>query len=426
MNVLDAFYIPAAVVTSPWWAQKARSGWGERFGKIEALPAKSAGVKRVLVHAVSVGEVNALRELVPLLRGAGVEVAVSVGTDTGIARARALFGEMGGVWVVRYALDFSWAVDRFLRAVNPDVVALVELEVWPNFVKACEARGVPVCVLNGRLSARSFKGYSRVRGFLKGTFGRLALAAVQDEAYAARFRAMGVAPERVRVTGSMKWDAASVIEDGRVPAESVKLREEMGIDPDVPLVVAGSTAPIESDGNCEEALLHAACPAGVQLLCAPRKPEHYETAFKALGGAGMCARRSAKVRAARGTNRFLLDTIGELRAAYALADVVVVGRTFGALGGSDPIEPVALGKATICGPGFGNFESATDTLRQAGALRVVTAEGLRETLETLLKDGASRAEMGRRGVACVRANQGATRRHAELVLGLAGVNLGAR
>lgn len=422
MNLLDALYLPAAVVTAPWWARKTRGGWSERFGRIDPLPPPPPGRGRVLLHAVSVGEVNTLRALVPML-ARDADVIVSATTDTGLARARALFEPAGAepvARVVRYPLDFSPAVERFLDAVRPDAVALVELELWPNFVARCRRRGVPVCVINGRLSARSFRGYHRFRSFFAGTFGALEFAAVQDAAYAERFAAMGVPEPRVRITGSMKWDSVSLSDD--VPGAQ-ELAASMGIDRSRPLVVAGSTAELPGDRQCEEHLLHEACPPGVQLLCAPRKPERFDAAFAALGGEGRCVRRTA----ARGgasrpaADRFLLDTIGELRAAYALADVAVVGRSFGGLHGSDPIEPIALGKPTIIGPRYANFESIVAEFRAAGALEVVEPGDLRRALAGLLADPARAAAMGRAGKECVRANQGATARHAELILQMIGV-----
>ena len=426
MNLLDLLYIPLAVVTAPIWARKGRSGWGERFGRVGALPAKAVGRRRIMLHAVSVGEVAALRHLVPLLT-AHAEVVISVTTDTGLARARELFGALGDAChVVRYPLDFSWSVARFLRAVEPDAVALVELEVWPNFIRACEARRVPVCVINGRLSARSFRGYRKARRFLAPTFGRLAFAAVQDEAYAGRFEFMGVDPLRCFLTGSMKWDSARI-----EPASEVKgsdaLARELGIDSARPLIVAGSTGP------GEEAMLRAAVESltpGVQLLCAPRKPERFEEAAAAMEP---CVRRTQVKREAglgaagalasgRGHDRFLLDTIGELRQAYALADVVVVGRSFGDQFGSDPIEPVALGRATVIGPATSDFTSVVTTLRDAGALRQVTREGLAAALAELLGSPALRDEMAMKGAAAIRGEQGASQRHAELLLNLAGVS----
>ncbi len=435
MNLLDCLYLPAALLTAPWWARKTRGGWAERFGNAAALPPKRADRPRVMLHAVSVGEVNALRSLTPMLVEDGAEVVVSVTTDTGIARARQLWSEQSGVYVVRYPLDFSHAVARFLDAVEPDAVGLVELELWPNFVKACARRGVPVGVVNGRLSARSFANYAKVRRLLRPMFSSLAFAAVQDEAYAQRFRHMGVASEKVFVTGSMKWDAVRVrAGDEDVGARACELARELGIDRARPLVVAGSTGPLgEKNGSAhrgEEGLIDAAVGAAsvdARLLCGPRKPERFDEAFRALGGEGRCVRRS-RVHAAAGTgetpaprDRFLLDTIGELAAAYELADVVVIGRSFGELHGSDPIEPIALGKPVVIGPRFGDFQSIVETFQEAGG--IVVLPDARETtlagaLKELLEFPARRAELARRGVECVRANQGATRRHAELLLQL--------
>jgi 3-deoxy-D-manno-octulosonic-acid transferase len=478
MNLLDLLYLPAAAVTAPWWARKTRSGWGERFGHIEPI-ARASGAAgsvaaatnrppRILLHAVSVGEVNTLRGLVPILIARGCEVVVSASTDTGLKRARELFGSSPNTFVTRYPLDFSPAVRRFFDAVDPDLVALVELEVWPNFVRACRDRKIPVGVINGRLSARSFRGYKRIRPFLRKTFASLAFVGAQDSVYAERFRAMGVQPDHLTITGSMKWDA--IPQTGprtqdlgpgtplSLPADLLKqasdLARDFGINASLPLIVAGSTAPlaphIRGPGgrtfDCEEALLHAACPPNVQLLCAPRKPEHYDDAFQALGGAERCVRRS-ETRPTKELpradsspsphsssphssslhphssstifprSRFLLDTIGELRAAYALADIAVIGRTWGSLGGSDPIESIALNKPTVLGPNFTNFETIVSALRDAGALVISDAKDLSHTLADLMGDPPRRADLAANGQACIESHRGATSRHAEMILG---------
>ncbi|MFZ4574873.1 MAG: 3-deoxy-D-manno-octulosonic acid transferase [Phycisphaerales bacterium] len=424
MNVLDIVYIPLAIVTAPWWAGKKRAGWGERLGQGPALPPVRSGARgRVLVHAVSVGEVNALREMIPL-RAKHADVVVSATTDTGLKRATELFGSVAAV--VRYPLDFSWSVRRFLERVRPDAAVLVELEIWPNFVSECHKRGLPVAVVTGRLSERSFKGYRRFRWFFRQYFERLSLAAVQDADYRERFLAMGARADACWVTGSMKWDAAR-LEDTVPGAE--RLASELGIDPSRPLVVAGSTgplpargAPVGFDGRdgrpmwCEEALLHAACPPGVQLLCAPRKPERFDEAAAAMPG---CTRRSRRgAGQPLGGDRFLLDSMGELRAAYALADVAVVGRSFGSLYGSDPVEPVSLGKATVIGPRYGDFQQAVGALSAGDGIRVVGAEGLRQCLDDLLADRALRTELGKAGRAVICEHQGASGTHAELIVNL--------
>jgi 3-deoxy-D-manno-octulosonic-acid transferase len=406
VNHYDAAYTLLAAAASPWWARKARGGWGERMGRIDPLPPKG-GRPRVVIHAVSVGEVNALRPLIPLLAGEA-EPVVAVTTDTGIERARALFGAVCPV--VRYPLDFSRCVRRFLDATSPDLIALVELEVWPNLIRQARARGVPVAVINGRLSARSFRGYRRLRPVLRRTFASLSLAAVQDETYRRRFVAMGVEPERCVVTGSMKWDAVEIgAGDGGPGERALAIAAEMGIDRSRPLVVAGSTA------EGEEALISASCPEGVQLLCAPRKPERFDEAAAAMPG---CVRRSRPGSGDPAGGRFLLDTIGELGSAYELADVVVLGRTFTPLRGSDPTEPIALGKPVVMGPSAENFASVVEALEAVGAIERAEAGDLAGVLARLMGDEEGRRSMVRRGLACVRSQRGASVRHASALIGL--------
>jgi 3-deoxy-D-manno-octulosonic-acid transferase len=369
----------------------------------------------VLVHAVSVGEANAVRALVAELSG-DCEVVVSATTDTGFARARQVFEP--SVRVVRYPFDMSSAVRTFLDAVRPDAVLLCELEVWPNFSEACVERGIPLAVVNGRLSPRSFRGYFRGRALLSPMFRRLAAVGAQDRAYAQRFAQMGVPHERITVTGTMKWDTAEIAD--HVPGAD-ELAQQLGIDRSRPLIVAGSTAPDE------HALLHEAVPAGVQLLCAPRKPEWFDRAAADLP---RCVRRSqcggvqrgglpddeshrggcqrvGELRAAS-NGRFLLDSIGELRRAYALADVVVIGRSFGDLHGSDMMEPAALGRCIVTGPRTEDFAATADALRAGGGLVDATRDSLAHVLAALIADPVRRAAHGRAACDVVRAQQGAT------------------
>jgi len=408
LNLLDIGYALGAGLTAPWWMRKARSGWAERFARVvPEMPPKREGRRRILVHAVSVGEVNALRELVPLL-AREAEVVVTASTDTGLARARALFS--GDCRVARFPLDASWAVRRFLDAVRPDAAALVELELWPNFLRECARRAVPVAVINGRLSERSLRGYRRIRRWISPSFASLAVAAVQDEAYARRFVAMGVPHARCVVTGSMKFDSARIEDE---VAGAAALGAAMGIDPGRPLIVAGSTGP------GEEALLRAACErafgGGAQLLCAPRKPERFDEAAEALPG----CRRRTEPGSGPGAGLFLLDTIGELRQAYSLADVVVVGRSFFGQHGSDPIEPVALGKPVVIGPAVSDFREIVRALEQAGGLVRADRVTLAPVLQELMADPERRRSLGERGRRVIRTLQGASSRHAELLLWLA-------
>lgn len=409
VNLLDCLYIPV-LLTAPIWMRKKRDGWDQRFGHVADMFDEAAldpERPRVLVHAVSVGEVNALRAIVPIL-AKDAEVFVSTTTDTGLARAQSLFGAVDHTHVVRYPLDCSWMVDRFLDRVRPDVVGLVELEVWPNFIKRCVQHNIPIGIINGRLSARSFKGYRKARFLLRPTFARLSFACVQDQDYADRIRAMGVPSDRVRITGTMKWDSIST-EPRDTPSDRARsIATEMGIDLDLPIIVAGSTGPTE------EALMHKSVPDDVQLIIAPRKTERFDEAAASVPGS---TRRSSGVRAPEGTTRFILDTIGELSSVFELADIVIMGRSYNDQFGSDPIEPAALGKPVIIGSRYGDFESAVGLLRSVDGIRIETRETLGSATRALLDDPEGRRAMGDAARSCVRDQQGASPEHARVLLG---------
>ncbi len=404
--LIDLGYLLVALLSSPIWlvrmirTGKIRTDWAGRFGRAGHLPVPQR--PRILLHGVSVGEVNALRKLVEVLNEPpiGARIVVSATTNTGFERARSLFA--GQHDVVRYPLDFSFAVNRFLEAVRPDLVVLAELEVWPNFLRTATRRQIGVCVVNGRLTARSARAYRLLGPVVKSFFRRLSFVAAQNEAYARRFVDMGVPADRTVITGTMKWDTAAIAEQVQGADE---LAEAMGIDRTRPLVVAGSTAPGEHE------LLVGAVGDGVQLLCAPRRPEWFDQAAAAMPG---CARRSHG-ECGSDTGRFLLDTIGELRQAYALADVVVVGRTFGTLHGSDMMEPVALGAAVVTGPAVLDFQDTVDALLAGDGLVQTDRDHLRGVLAELLADPDRRRQLGINGRAVLQTRQGATHRNAELI-----------
>jgi len=235
-------------------------------------------------------------------------------------------------------------------------------------------------------------------------FNAIAGVHAQDAAIGERFQSLGASS--VEVTSSLKWDhvaASSSMEDADALAAA------MGIDRTRPLVVAGSSAPDE------HALVRDAMPAGTQLLCAPRRPEWWDAAAEALPG---CARRSLGDHGSD-TDRFLLDTIGELSMAYMLADVIIIGRSFGDLHGSDPLEPVGLGKAVVCGPAMGDFGPSMAVLLPADAIVQVEAAALGSTLATLLEDAAARESLAARGVSAIASMQGASKKAADRLLMLA-------
>ena len=368
---------------------RARMGLGEA---LESHP------KRVLLHAVSVGEVNAIRTLVSDLQKKGYDVVVCVTTDTGIARAMELFSD--SCHVTRFPFDFSFSIRRFLSRVKPTIVALVELEVWPNLITTCSKRHIPIVVINGRLSERSFKRYKRVKPLLHGTFRKLTAIGMQNEMYAQRVRQLGAL--HVSVEGTMKWDTATITD---VIPGAEELADDLQINRTIPLVVAGSTAPGEHE------LLKQSVPEGVQLLCAPRRPEWFDEAEKTLSP---CNRRTSTSR--HKTPYFLLDTIGELDKAYALADIVVIGRSFAPLHGSDPTQSIALGKPTIIGPNVSDFEEMVQLLLKGKGIIQCRVEELAEYINELLHNDTLKLTMSGAGRNVIESQQGATKRYENLIV----------
>jgi len=366
------------------WPADLRS----RSGRL-TRPVRRARGPRLLVHGVSVGEIHALKPLVEALAAspAAPDVVISATTSTGFERARRIYAPDREV--VRFPLDFTWMTARFLDTVRPDLVVLAELELWPSFLAACARRRIPVCVANGRLSERSFRGYRRLRALARPMFRQLALVTAQTATYRDRFTAMGVPAGRAVVGGSLKWDAARADPD---PAEAAALAAALGIDRSRPLIVAGSTGPGE-----EEALLRG-LPDGCQLLLAPRHPERWDAVARLVPGMprrsrGNASRSQADAGRSPSTAHrpsagdptrhppdspsqrdpprvFLLDTIGDLPAAYLLADAVFVGRSLTPLGGSNPLEAAALGKPVVTGPHYENFAGVVEALNWEGGIAV--------------------------------------------------------
>lgn len=385
---------------------------GERNGKIGRVAMRQQG-PRILLHGVSVGEADALEPLARELARSPQrpDVVVSASTATGFARAQALYAGLAPV--VRFPLDFTWMMRRFLDAVEPSLAVLGELELWPSFMDECRRRGTAVAVVNGRLSRRSFRRYGRGRPFVRGMFGQLAMASAQDRLYRDRFVALGVPPDRAVVGGSLKWDAARRAPD---PEAADALARDLGLDRNRPLVVAGSTGPGE-----EEAIIRTR-PPECQLLLAPRSQDRWDEVAglvpgmtrRSLGADGGASRGNG----AGNADVFLLDTIGELPLAYSLADAAFVGRSLGPMGGSNPLEPVALGKPTATGPHCENFREIVSRLVAGGGL-VVSADPM-AVVAGWLADPNTAAQVGRAGRRVLERNRGTARRCARAVLGLVG------
>lgn len=424
-NWTDLIYSLGLGVAAPYWllAPKARrkvmAALRERMGDVAHPPAQPKPT--ILIHAVSVGELNATRGLVDSLRASHPQwhILVTTTTTAGWDRAAAIFGQLSGVSIARFPLDFSWAVNRLLTRFNVRAAILMELEVWPNFMRLCHRQSIPVAVLNGRITTESFRRYHLALPVVRSMMGKLTLTCAQDEVYADRFRRLGATS--VRITGTMKFDTAEVTEK---VAGTDDLAADLQLNRAAPLWVCGSTGP------GEEALILAvyqdllpAFPA-LQLALIPRKPERFDEVAALITAQNFgLVRRSGKPGTYAEADRptvILGDTMGELRKFYSLATVVFVGRTLVDLGprqhGSDMIEPAALARPTVVGPHTSNFaEVMRAFLATSAMLEVQSPDQLRDAIARLLSDAASAAELGRRAQQVVITGRGATGRNLQAV-----------
>lgn len=387
-----------------WWRGRKEPGYrehvGERFGRYRGAAAQPI----LWVHAVSLGETRAAVPLVDRLKRAypGATVLLTHMTATGRAAGRALFG--AGVVQAWLPYDVPFAVRAFLRHYHPRVGMLVETELWPNLVALSAAAGVPLYLVNARLSARSAAGYARIGRLARPMLATLAGVAAQTAAHAARFAALGT-PAPV-VTGNLKFDL-------EVPATALALGRELRLrfGASRPVWVAASTR----DG--EEALILDALaardlPPGTLTVIVPRHPQRFDAVAALLRERGTAfVRRSENLAVPAHVRVVLGDSMGEMLGYFAAADAVFVGGSLLPLGGQNLIEPIAVGRPTLVGPHMFNFAEATaDALAAGAAVGVDDAAALIGELGALLDDPARRAAMGAAALAFHAAHCGAGER----------------
>jgi len=393
---------------------KYRQTFRERMG---ALPVAIAADARpsIWIHAVSVGEVLAARSLIAALkqRLPSHRLFLSTTTVTGNAVAR---GSVSGIDGLFFApLDFPWPVRKALRALNPALLVIMETELWPNLIREARRRGTRIAIANGRFSRRSFPRYRRTRFFWRRVLQQVDLFLMQAEPHAARARALGAPPERVRVPGNLKYDAVA---DAR-PAE--RLAAIVGAVPDRPLWVAGSTV----EGEEEQVLrafrsLRARAPRAA-LLIAPRHPERFASVPALVEAAGFRCRRRSETEPGAWSNGevLLLDTLGELAQVYPLATAVFVGGSLMPAGGHNVLEAAAAGAPVVVGPHMENFQEIADELLREGALvQVRSADELGDAVAALFADERRRAELAARAKGIVLRNRGACDRTVSQLLAL--------
>lgn len=416
INFYDIAYGFGVGISAPVWIVRSKTrkkvldAFHQRIGDVAP---RAGQTQAVMIHAVSVGELNAARELIDQLKTAhpDLQLIISTTTQTGYDRSRELYAQRSDVTLIHYPLDFTAAVVKVLDYLKPSLVVLMELEMWPNFIGQCWQRHIPVMIANGRITAPSFRNF-RIGSFLtRRMFSRLAGVCAQEQSYADRFIQLGADASKTIVTGTMKFDSAPVGSD--VPGADA-LKHDLSLRS--PLWVCGSTGPGEEQIVLDiYAQLRQSHP-DLQLAIIPRKPERFDEVAKLIESRGFgCVRRSKPQPVSTDLAQpvvVLGDTMGELRKFYALADVVFVGRTLVDLGdkqhGSDMIEPCAIGKPTIVGPFTGNFIEPMNAFRAADAIvEVDDADGLKTAVTRLLSQPDL---IGQRAQAVVQSQRGATAR----------------
>lgn len=395
------------VLSRLWWrgrkAPAYRQRWSERFALIPVIAGRP-----LWIHAVSVGETIAAAPLIRyLLEHHGeIPLLVTTTTPTGSAQLRKLFGEQVLHLYIPY--DLPGAVQRFLDRVQPRLLVVMETELWPNLFHHCARRAIPVIVANARLSQRSAKGYGRFPGLVAQTLGNISLIAAQGAADAGRFIALGARPERVEVTGSIKFD---ITLPATLREQGAQLRRDiLGVNRLV--WVAASTHAGEDELLLAAfAVIRQRLPAAL-LLLVPRHPERFDDVARLCQRAGLeLVRRSESRPCAESTAVFVGDSMGELTTFYAAADLCFMGGSLVPVGGHNLLEPAALGLAVLFGPHMFNFAGISRMfLEEGAALQVDGGAALPEVVIRLLEDAGLRDAMGRKGQALLESNRGALAR----------------
>jgi 3-deoxy-D-manno-octulosonic-acid transferase len=411
------------VLSAPWWlfkmatTHKYREGMLERLGVTRLLEGRN-NRPLIWLHAVSVGEILAVSRLVRDLEGRlpGCFIAISTTTKTGQDLARKLFGASR---VFYCPLDLPWAVNAWLKALNPSLLILAETEFWPNLLSSCSRRHIPVAVVNARISDRSWPRYRRLRALWKPFLSPLSAVLAQSELDADRLRAIGCTDHAVSVSGNLKFDVRIA-----QPAEAtVQLK---ALAPRPRFLVAGST--LEGEEAAFIAATKALNSVNQQMIkvIAPRHPERFEAVARLLDSSGIkwVRRSSWKGKPVEELQKLecgefvLLDTIGELASVYSLASIAFVGGSLVQGGGHNPLEPAQFAVPIVMGPNYNNFRAITDELVHQRALRIATLETLSSTFLDLLHNRRSSEAMGQRARKVFDQQAGATGRSIDAIVRL--------
>lgn len=419
--LLNLLYIILLIVASPWLLYRAvttgrfREGsYQKLFGVVPPSLVKQLAGKPVFwMHGVSVGEVQLLKPLVEELRSKNTRMsfAISTTTQSGMDLAKKLFPSD---LLFYFPFDFSWSVRRVIATLQPTWIVLGELELWPNLIHSATQAKIPIVVVNARLSASSFQGYQRFNWLTRTMFRKLHLVAAQDATYAQRFIACGVPTERVLVTGSTKFDNVTF---NRNCTQVEQLRALVGLEETHTVWIVGSTQSPEELVAAKAYLeLRDNCP-NLRLIIVPRHPDRFDEVYRLLSESGANPLRRSLIDtsvSAKDWQVLLVDTVGELRWWWGLADVAIVGGSFGPRGGQNMIEPVAYGANVAFGPNTSNFRDiCTILLEGGGAQRIEGLDRILPWMREQLEKPELGLQRGRLGQELVKKHQGALSRTVE-------------
>lgn len=399
-NLLIHLFSPILIAIL-YWPKKGKPSFGKRWPEHLGFVAPTGQDSPVWLHAVSVGEMIAATAVIKALKAEQPELPILVTTTT--RTGADLAEKLGDLIEHRYApLDFTWAIALFLRRIKPRALLIMETELWPNWLAACAKRAMPVMVLNARLSTRSAARYRRFHGIFNLLSANISHIACQHQADADRFATLGVAAEKLSITGSIKFD---IDYDAQILTQGQQLRERLGIER--PIWIAAST----HEGEDEQLLaahhmLLQKLPTAL-LILVPRHPQRFADVAQLVMQQDLTVSRRTSEAFTEDTQVYLGDTMGELPLMLAAADIAFIGGSLIERGGHNLLEPAALAKPILTGPSIFNFADIYQRLLEREAIITVSdANTLFETLMTLFSDKESQIALGNNAQAVVNDNKG--------------------
>ncbi|MEC8522909.1 MAG: lipid IV(A) 3-deoxy-D-manno-octulosonic acid transferase [Pseudomonadota bacterium] len=410
-TLIYSLFLPI-IIARLWWRGRTNPGYrqriAERFGFLPHQPRPGG----LWVHAVSVGETLAAAQFVKqfMVQNPDTPVIITSTTPTGSEQVKRIFGER--VFHMYLPYDLPSFINRFIKSIRPGALVIIETELWPNLLACCDQHDLPVVLANARMSERSARGYGKVSALTRPMLHSLNIVAVQNPTDGQRFIELGLPTGRLKVTGSVKFDVT--LPEG-CHQNGTALREQWGVSR--PVLALASSHPTEDEQLLDiYPALEEAIP-GLLLLLIPRHPERFEPVTNAARSRHLRVHRRTNGPASNDTQIYVADTMGEMLNMLAAADVVVMGGSlYSGGGGHNPIEPAALGKATLIGADHINFTSIVSELSEAGAMTVCESlPALQEEAIRLLKDSTAREAMGKNGLNVVETNRGAVTQLLELV-----------